>query len=230
MKVIVVPDPHQTTHWRKVRDHIDSVDKVIFLGDYFDTWKNKWPHQINNVSNIIKFKKDYPDKVCLCWGNHETSYYLDEKCSGYQHDRSFDIEEFLRKHNELFEVCFIFDNWIFAHGGISKKWIEVCGIDSDINKINQLFKERPGYFRWVGPNGYGNNYNEGPLWIRPIALAEVAIDNYNQCVGHTEVNSMNVKPPIKWKHQNNGDLLLVDSHEHDCIIELDTITGEYKLI
>jgi len=218
MKIAVVSDIHQTTHWRKLVSKIDDFDKIIFLGDEFDCWTNKWPLQMDNAENIIKFKKSFPDKVDLCWSNHATSYFLDEQCSGYQSEHSIDINEFYSKNKELYNPVYIYDKWIFSHGGVSVKWMKCCGI-SEPGEINLLFKESPDYFRWVGPDGYGNNPNEGPLWIRPNALMNNFVLGYNQVTGHTE----NMHPRIEKKHKHI--FVFCDTFDHKFLTVLDTETN-----
>jgi metallophosphoesterase superfamily enzyme len=229
MKIIVVPDVHGQDHWKKAKDKIDAADRIVILGDFFDHWTTGYGHQMSNAREIVNFKLQNKDKVCLCWANHDTSYYLDERCSGYQYDFAFEIQEFFRKNKVLFDVVFIFDNWIFSHGGISKEWMKCSGIKSPY-AINELFKNKPNYFRWVGPDAYGNNYNEGPFWIRPEALKKTALDNWSFVCGHTEVNDNETKAPIAFNHENKGKIILVDTPGHDNIMEIDTITGEYRII
>ena len=221
MKIAVVSDIHQSIYWRKLLNRINEFDKIIFLGDEFDCWKNKWPLQMNNAENIITFKKSSPDKIDLCWSNHATSYFLDEHCSGYQSEHAIDIKEFYQKYKDLYNVIYTYDNWIFSHGGVSAKWMKCCGI-KDISEINTLFKERPNYFRWVGPDGYGNNPNEGPLWIRPNALIDNSVQGYNQMTGHTEYTQPEV---VKMKKQL---FIFCDTIMHNYLTILDTRTDLIK--
>lgn len=227
-KLIVIPDCHGQEHWKIAKSVVEEVDYVIFLGDFWDHWTTGFNRQMSNFEQIIKFKSKHQDKVKLLWGNHETSYYLGEQASGYQFNHSYEIEEALKTAQSFFDIVFIQDNWILAHGGVSKEWLKVCAIDNDVTRINQLFKDSPHYFQFVGPNEYGDNPNEGPLWIRPDSLKKTAISGFNQCIGHTEVWNENV--PLLIEHSNNGKLLLVDSSKHNCIIQLDTKTGVYKRI
>jgi len=215
MKIAIISDIHQSTYWEKIIKQKNNFDKIIFLGDEFDCWENKWPFQMENAENIIKFKIDNFDKVDLCWSNHATSYFLDEKCSGFQFAYAIDIKDFYNKYKHLYKVVYIYDNWIFSHGGVSAKWMKSCGIN-DINEINKLFEEKPGFFKWAGPDAYGNNAKEGPLWIRPEALSINFINNYNQMTGHTE----NIQPKIVKIFKNL--LVLCDTHQHNYITFLDT--------
>jgi len=228
-KVIVVPDSHGTEHWKRVKPHVEreDIDKIIFLGDYWDSFTKGYNAQLSNFNQIIRFKKRFPEKIELLWGNHETSYYHDERCSGFQHHHSFDIQEILRIYKNFFEIVFIIDNWIFSHGGVSGDWMRRTALKHP-SEINQLFKERPAYFAWVGPDSSGNNQYEGPLWIRPGALREFALADWNFCVGHTELRE-EVKKPV-WLEHKTGKILLTDSGKHNCIFELDTITNEVNLL
>ncbi|MCL2181084.1 MAG: hypothetical protein FWB83_08150 [Treponema sp.] len=94
----------------------------------------------------------------------------------------------------------------------------------DVNAINQLFKERPNYFRWVGPDGFGNNANEGPLWIRPDALMKNCVEGYNQVAGHTE----NHQPKIVKNSEQT--FVFCDSPEHSYLTVLDTSTNVIKFV
>ena len=176
---------------------------------------------MNNAIEIIAFKKKYPDKVDLCWSNHALSYFLDERCSGYQDIHAADIKQFYEKQKKLYNVIYIYDNWIFSHAGVSVKWMKNCEIN-EINEINPLFTEKPGFFRWVGPDGYGNNPKEGPLWIRPEALVNNPVIGYNQIVGHTE----NIQPKTIKKA---GQLFVFcDTHEHNYLTILDTESNDVR--
>ena len=224
MKIAIITDIHGSTYWRVVMKMVDKFDKIIFLGDYFDAWINRWPEQMNNACDIITFKKSFPQKVDLCWANHDTSYYLDEQCSGYQFEYAIDIKEFFKKHKDQLEIVYIYDEWIFSHAGISAKWMSCAGIKT-IEEINMLFKKYPDYFRWVGPDGFGNNPNEGPLWIRPESLITNAVKNYNQVVGHTELQD---GPKIISK--NKLKFVFTDTRKHNHLTIVNTETNEVTFV
>ncbi|MCL2196568.1 MAG: metallophosphoesterase [Treponema sp.] len=223
MKIAVISDIHQTVYWRKIIEQMDDFDKVIFLGDEFDCWSNEWPFQIKNAENIIIFKKSFPEKVDLCWSNHAISYYLNERCSGYQGEHAYDICEYYIKHQEYYNVLYIYDNWIFSHAGISQKWMEYCRIN-ELSEINQIFRDKPKIFKWIGPDNFGNNANEGPLWIRPEALIANSVNNYNQVAGHTE----GVEPKIV--KENNKMFVFCDTYEHNFLTVLYTEKNEVEFI
>jgi hypothetical protein len=226
MKIICVPDIHQSNHWRKLLEiDLSKIDKIVFLGDYFDCWENEWPGQGENFKDIIQFKKSTPDKIDVLFGNHDTSYLLDERCSGYQPHKAKIIKNMIENSLEFMQIIAVYENYIFSHGGVSCEWMRCAGI-KDVNEINQLFKERPDFFRWVGPDNYGDNANEGPLWIRPVSLHITSVKGYNQIVGHSEVNFLGYKESF-----NSGmNILCIDSPNHENIILLNTETGEFKKV
>jgi len=223
MKIAVVSDIHQSVYWRYLIEKENDFDKIIFMGDEFDCWKNKWPLQMNNAENIITFKKSCQEKIDLCWSNHAISYFLNEKCSGYQADHAIDIKEFYKRNKNFYNVIYVYDNWIFSHGGVSAKWMKSCGIDN-LSEVNTLFNEKPNYFKWVGPDSYGNNSNEGPLWIRTDALIMNHVHGFNQAVGHTE----NLQPRIVKKFKQV--FVFCDTHEHNYLTVIDTKTNAVEFI
>ena len=48
-KILVIGDVHGTKNWE--RFDFSKYNKVIFLGDYFDTWENNW-EECNQIYNI----------------------------------------------------------------------------------------------------------------------------------------------------------------------------------
>jgi len=223
MKIAVISDIHQTVYWRKIIEQMDDFDKVIILGDEFDCWSNKWPFQMNNAENIITFKKSFPDKIDLCWSNHAISYFLNERCSGYQTEHSLDIYEFYNRYKEYYNVIYIYDNWIFSHAGVSEKWMRYCRLNN-LSEINLMFKAKPDSFRWIGPDNFGNNANEGPLWIRPEALMVNSVPNFNQVAGHTE----GVEP--KRINENGQIFVFCDTYDHNFLTVLNTDNNEVEFI
>ena len=223
MKIAVISDIHQSVFWRGIIDKKDDFEKIVFLGDEFDCYENEWPFQMINAENIISFKKSCPEKVDLCWSNHAVSYFLDERCSGFQRGHAAEIKEFYIKNKDLFNVIYIYDNWIFSHGGISAGWMK-CSRINKLSEINQFFREKPGLFKWVGPDNYGNNPNEGPLWIRPESLIANHVPDFNQITGHTENNEPKV---VK---SNNQFLVFSDTYKHDFLTILETRDNSVEFV
>ena len=64
MKIRVIGDLHGRDWWKRKVKTGDS-DLNIFLGDYVDSYIVSDEGIINNLLDIIEFKKAYEDKVIL---------------------------------------------------------------------------------------------------------------------------------------------------------------------
>lgn len=212
MKTIAIGDTHGRQNWKQIVSE-NEFDKIIFIGDYFDTHEDVSAlQQIHNFKEIIEYKELNMDKVVLLFGNHDFHYLrnVDEHYSGFQEWHKFDIQEKL--HNaldkNLMQMCLVHNNFLFSHAGVSKTWLK----NNILNKgaplddlINALFKYKPLAFKFtVGKNydNYGDDITQTPIWIRPKSLFIDMIDNYIQVVGHT------TQEQVK---QIDGKLILIDT-------------------
>ena len=137
-KILIVPDVHGTHEWEVAKDKVSQVDYVVFMGDYFDSWENKWDDQGNNFNDICKFKRDNSDKVILLLGNHDWSYMSGtlegENCSGHQYDKVDIIRSLLYGNRDIIDLAFECDGWTFSHAGFSRNWVDIY-MKSCLHKI-----------------------------------------------------------------------------------------------
>ena len=90
MKTLVLGDTHGRSFWKLIT-HIEQPDRVIFIGDYFDSFDIKGVDQIQNFKEIIEYKETARTKVgtleekkvevILLIGNHtllymQTTYFV----------------------------------------------------------------------------------------------------------------------------------------------------------
>lgn len=202
MKLIAIGDLHGRTDWMQiVRDN--EFDKVVFIGDYFDTHEDITPEQQkSNFENIISYKKDNINKAILLFGNHDYHYLksVDETYSGFQKMHRADIAEMLHKalDADLMQMCLIDNNFIFSHAGITKTWLNNVGYDWTKHLetfVNDLFKFKPLAFRFtsgVNRSPYGDDVCQSPIWVRPKSLLTNCLDDYIQVVGHTTKEQMEI--------------------------------------
>ena len=216
MKIAAIPDPHGSHHWEATAADIDMYDKIVFLGDYFDNWENQWPDQMNNFKSIIAFKLLHLDKVEILIGNHDNAYLIDEPCSGHQKLHAYDIREAIKEYKEVINAVWVHEKTIFSHAGVSRYWLEED--DFELMDLNRLWHFDPQSFDWIGPNAYGDNIKEGPLWIRPNSLKKSHIKGYNQVVGHTEISEYT---EVETALVDGDQLYFVDSRRHDKVLVLD---------
>ena len=119
MRITVIPDVHGTHHWEEAVK--ESADRIVFLGDYVDSWDNRQPDQMKNLQAIFDFKKANPDKVTVLMGNHDLSYISDPYVSDHQWDYATEIWSIINYNIKLFDMVAEFDGWLFAHAGITDR-------------------------------------------------------------------------------------------------------------
>lgn len=200
MRIIKISDLHGKNIWERiVKKEEATADKIIFDGDYFDSFNIPFIYQMDNFNKIIAYKKANPDKVVLLFGNHDFHYLraAHEDYSGYQFFKALEIQEVIEAaiKEGLIQMCYVNDIHLFIHAGLSKTWSAKNLPDIQKNNnvedsINQLFIENPTAFGWVRDkyrytDPYGDNIYQGPLWIRPKSIVKDKIDGFVQIVGHT---------------------------------------------
>ena len=208
MKVIILGDIHGRTLWKKVIEK-ENYDKIIFIGDYMDSFDVPGVDQLSNFKEIIKFKKDNMEKVVLLFGNHDYHYLpgIKEHYSGYQPYLSFDIGQLIEDNKHLFCACYIHNNFLISHAGITDTWYKEVNksfeekyweVYEDLDKkINIWFKFYPQFFGFAtnSLDPYGNDVRQSPFWVRPQALSKNKnkFKDYIQIVGHTQQRGVNQK-------------------------------------
>ncbi|HSC52600.1 MAG TPA: metallophosphoesterase [Phnomibacter sp.] len=105
MKIIALGDIHGRTAWKQIVANMD-FDRVVFVGDYFDSRDNHTgAEQVQNFKEIIAYKKANMQKVVLLFGNHDFHYLnmVNETYSGFQ-----------VVHHKIIQNC------------CTKPWIRIC--------------------------------------------------------------------------------------------------------
>ena len=204
MRILVIGDIHGHNDWEKIVLKEDW-DKVIFLGDYFDTYDDiSGKAQCINFKVILQLKKSHSDKVELLYGNHDHSYLNKEKCSGYSSENQVIYEELLKEamDKRYLNPIYVYDDIIFSHAGVSSYWLKEV---AKLNKPEDIsFDTVPldlfDFNTITGHNPYGNTISQSPIWIRPYSLYQNPIEGYRQIVGHTHIReAFN----IEWLYLND---------------------------
>ena len=223
MKIIALGDTHGRTMWKDiVAKELDS-EKIVFMGDYFDSRERISPEdQIQNFKDILEFKRSNPEKIVLIIGNHDFHYMngVDETYSGFQYHNLKEINEVLEDalSDKSLQMCFIHDKYVFTHAGVTNTWCLTHNVNRLPNKlqdsINDLFNNNkiPFYFQ-MGSNysQSGDDITQSPLWVRIPSLFKDGLDDYTFVVGHSTLRELTIT---------------------DKIIGIDTlgVTGEYLII
>lgn len=140
-KILVFGDIHGRKFWKKpFNEHVDKVEKVVFIGDYLDFYPDEWEDgehtrkdDIDNFLEIIDLKTKYKDKVILLKGNHDQHYIngiFNELAGGTRKDiyNQKIIKEIFDEFKDYFQLAHeetIGDRrFLFTHAGVCKSWYE----------------------------------------------------------------------------------------------------------
>jgi len=238
MKTVVIGDIHGRSIWKLIIQK-ENPDRVIFIGDYFDSFVIPGLDQIHNFKEIIEYKEtsftnegtdlQHKTKVILLIGNHDYHYFPEvgyNGTKGYQIGIAPNIIQVIQENRSHLQMAYQIDDLVFTHAGISKQYMdEVFGVgewktETLADDLNDLFKYKPKAFQWSGKDQYGYDPEQGPLWIRPEPLVKINKDTLTkkiiQVVGHTAIHIIQEETKI-----TDGRYYFIDT--------LDT-TGEYMII
>jgi len=219
MKTLFLGDIHGLDIWQQIEER-ENADRIIFVGDYFDSFSISGVEQIHNFKAICEFKRNSDKEVILLVGNHDLHYQqIQETYSGFQQTLQWDILIAIRENADLLQMAYAFDNILCSHAGVSQVWVEqtfgACDVDTLVDDINQLYKERPGAFRFSGIDVYGDDITQSPVWIRPYSLMKSnegernSIKNrFIQVFGHTQIQPHALK---KMQKKLGGNYYMIDT-------------------
>lgn len=201
MKIISVGDIHGRAYWKEINP--TNYDKIIFVGDYCDSYTHSDVEIQSNLLDIIDLKKKFPDKVVLLLGNHDIHYmFLSEgyEGSGFRPSMAVNLNMIFRHHKDLFQIAFQIDNYLWSHAGVSFGWHdcnkkEIENIAERFETINladtfnhMLLKSENRILQQIGRKRGGRYSFGGIVWADRSETREQYIDGYHQIVGHTPIN------------------------------------------
>ncbi len=200
MKIVAIGDIHGRQIWEEIVVKENDADKIVFIGDYFDTHEGVSVEvQIENFKKILEFKKNNIDKVILLLGNHCFHYLKDaqEKYSGFKAFKFIDINELIEPavRSGLVVGCYTYGKYVFTHAGVTKTWCENNNIDINnlAESINRTLQENPSAFRFEMGDNYdqsGNDVTQSPIWVRIPSLLKDKLDDKTFVVGHTTLERL----------------------------------------
>ena len=200
MKIAVIGDLHGKNCWKKlIEGRFDKFDKIIFMGDYSDdSWVTFTDEEIvNNLKDVIEFKKNHNDKVVLIIGNHDFQYIVGyPTASRYRKSYAKEMHKIFNDNSDIFNTIHIENNYIFTHAGITNGWIEYIkqkydikdvNIDNIYDVVNIVYKNDKDDCNIASYRRGGGSEFAGILWADVGDLSEDAWKGYNQVVGHNRV-------------------------------------------
>jgi predicted MPP superfamily phosphohydrolase len=214
MKTIVLGDTHGRSTW-KLAINQDKPDRVIFIGDYFDSYEFSGVEQIANFKEIIKYKEDNPQvEVIMLIGNHDHHYFPEvgyTGTSGYQSKIAPSITQVVDENRHHLQMAYGFGEYLFTHAGVSPVFMDQVFGENDWSKenvvvdLNEMFKYKPRAFDFNGFDAHGDNTTQTPIWIRPRSLMSSNKNykkslkkDYIQVVGHTQMRKLDLDDSDKF--------------------------------
>lgn len=204
MKTVVIGDIHGRSTWKLIT-HLENADRVIFIGDYFDSFDLNTEEQLNNFLDILEYKKTSGKEVIMLIGNHDHHYFpeiRDTGTSGYQRVGKYQIEPVVDVNREHLQIAYQMDEFLFTHAGVSSVFMdETFGlggwtVETIVDQLNEMFIYRPNVFSFNGLDPYGDDEYQTPIWIRPRSLMKANRNTLRkrviQIVGHTEVKNLDL--------------------------------------
>ncbi len=207
-KILVVPDVHGRTFWRKV---LDSDLPVVFLGDYLDPYEYEGitpDMALDEFKEIIKFAKTEPDRVTLLLGNHMLHYVgLSADTCRFDEKNCKDIYDLLKENQSLFRHAFKWGNTLFTHAGVTEGWLKQSGYTDDpesiAEQLNKNIEFTDAYLTdpyWdrsslndprgdIGRSRGGYAPYGGPNWadVREMVNGSAFKDQLIQIFGHSQL-------------------------------------------
>jgi predicted MPP superfamily phosphohydrolase len=200
MKIVAIGDIHGRDSWKKIISAHSNADKIIFVGDYFDTLDKITPlEQIQNFKEIVEFKKDSDKAVILLIGNHDHHYFSDvghSGITGYQAGAAPAISQVLEENRRLLQMAYRYQNYLFTHAGVTKTFLKDNGWEDELidEYINDLWQYKPRSFIFHGISPTGDDICQTPIWVRPRSLMKDSKDlGLIQIVGHTQMDCIDIK-------------------------------------
>jgi hypothetical protein len=218
MKIMVIPDVHGRDYWKSFPK--DEFDKIVFLGDYVDSFDKSDEEILTNLLNIIKYKKDNMDKVELLLGNHDLQYlfnYMSNGCSGYRDNMYAPLHILFNDNKHLFKPIHQIDDYIFSHAGITSVWLNKLKQElkdtpyNEIENLEELITEmfNKNYITLydIGRIRGGWCKSGGPFWADMSESKTYMLYNFKQIVGHTPIENIETH---NWK-QGNSSITFCDT-------------------
>lgn len=204
MKTVILGDIHGTNYWQTIIN-FEKPDRVVFVGDYFDSFDIPYDKQIDNFLDLIEYKEKSGGEVILLIGNHDYHYlpYInDTYTSGYQSKYAHLIKHTVEKNLHHLQIAYQFDDFLITHAGVSEEFMDTnfdkWSEETIVEHLNDLFKYKPNKFLFNGLDPYGDDTYQTPIWIRPRSLMRANNTSelkrrYVQVVGHTQVKEIDTK-------------------------------------
>ena len=241
MEILAIGDIHGRDFLSSIEP--DNNDKIIFLGDYCDSHCHGQISDfaiLENLRQIIEFRKACPHKVVLLLGNHDVHYmYHDEvdECIGFRKSMLDDLKNLFLENADLFDMAYQYKTTLFNHAGISVAWYtqnraviqrelkvirDLTGTRIPVKlaeKLNYLRNTQEGRMILFGMSGI-RMFPQDLKKAGGIILADQEetdydyLKGYHQVVGHTFVSSIEKK---RHYHDDRSSITYVNTESREFL-------------
>jgi hypothetical protein len=225
MKQLILGDIHGRSIWKDILNKHEDVDRVVFIGDYVDTHESITGElQLNNLLDIIEYKKNNSEKVILLVGNHDYQYWPGSpdigNYSGFQRKMLSKFQETFRDNKKLFQICFEDEyGTVYSHAGFTKSFVNKKLGHFDVSYINDIWRHSPETFCFYKSDwsSCGNDINQSCIWVRPGSLFEDSIDKF-QIIGHTTIKEIQYPQQAESNVGKAGYFMVIDTLPNQYLI------------
>jgi predicted phosphodiesterase len=202
MKTIILGDIHGKSIWKEILRANTDADRIVFIGDYFDSFVINGTEQIQNFQELLKYKSTTNQEIVLLIGNHDHHYFKEvgyTGTSGFQHRYALQISQLIEEHRQYLQIAYSFDNILCTHAGVGETFLNKILGEHQWNQeniaaqLNQLFVDNINAFEFNGWEPSGDNIGQTPIWIRPNSLMKDSKQirkSWIQVVGHTRMKQI----------------------------------------
>lgn len=138
--ILLIPDVHMDIQWveRILSEEAGQWDHVVFLGDYFDSFKQPpaVATYVEMCDYLLTLRREFGDRITFLLGNHDIPYMealdyacdesplpeLINECSGFDPDGARIVAK--RLGADFFAGCRLFvraHGFLISHAGIHKR-------------------------------------------------------------------------------------------------------------
>lgn len=188
MNVLAIGDIHGRRNWQSLS--FDAYDKVIFAGDYVDSYRIPETDITDVLKAVIGLKHRDPERFVLLLGNHDIQYlyFPHYPCSGFRPAMQPGWTHLFRENESFFQAAWQHDNYLFTHAGVSYRWASRYGLTPSAGLFNEMLPTADGReilfscgaFRGGPPSAAG-----GIVWADQRETYRDHYPGWHQVVGHT---------------------------------------------
>lgn len=204
MRLLSISDLHGRDVWKTV--DVNAYDRIVFLGDYTDSYDLDDNTIYVNLSEILALKQRMPDKITLLIGNHDAQYmyYPKYACSGFRPQAQEKLTELFVTHRACFQIAYQQGTYLFSHAGITTRWLATLltqtgqarsdfrpsyNLADMLNQAHQQSDQLRDLLFAVGPVRGGYDPYGGPVWADRSESRVDYLTGFHQVVGHTPTKS-----------------------------------------